>query len=471
MERGSPVRRPAGRWIVLVVTVLVMLCAGGAEAGATQPRRAVSTTSTAPAPLTLTVSWPSPNKPLRAIPGEVVAGKFWVTNPTRRPIGVQVLAAGVSARDNGALRFSSKPSPWLRVLSISPAAFVAIPGSTTTVTARVVMGNVPPGVYLAGFVVRPKVTSQNIAVVNEIGAIVTFEVPGSGHPRLRARLLVPGKSLPFRLATLQIADHGQVTLRVLDDSATSAFAYEAFELSGRPGRPVVIGEVGPAVQQAAGEIREPVALYFPGRYRDLVLRWRPAVLGVGTAMVKGIAYDHLTPTELASVGASATVLVVSPWWPIGIAAAIAAVALEELAAAWRRSRPNPDRPGHGPSVLGSAGSSTAVRVLGWALALVIATFSAIAGNAVIVAAGFAMFAAIALLTSGVVAQRRRRGKHNGRGWDRRLLVLQGLAAALAIVAVAGEALAFQGPGQALALGVLGASALALGFLGVLRSAV
>ena len=82
-----------------------------------------------------------------------------------------------------------------------------------------------------------------------------------------------------------------------------------------------------------------------------------------------------------------------------------------------------------------------------------------------------MFAAIALLTSGVVAQRRRRGKHNGRGWDRRLLVLHGLAAALAIVAVAGEALAFQGPGQALALGVLGASALALGFLGVLRSAV
>ncbi len=467
----APVRCWASRWFVLVATILAMVCGGAAEAGATQPRSAAATTAKARSPVTLTVSWPSPNKPLRAVPGGVAAGEFWVTNPTRSPIGVQVLAAGVSAQDNGSLRFSSRPSPWLRVLSIYPAAFVASPGSTTTVTVRVVMGDVPTGVYLAGFVVRPEISSRDITVVNEIGAIVTFEIPGPEYPRLRVRLVVPGRALPFGLATLQIADYGQVTLRVLDDSPSSGFAYEAFGLSGRPGRPVVIGEANPAVEQAAGEIREPVALYFPWRYRDVALHWRPAVFGVGTATVRGIAYDHITPTTLTSVGASATVLVVSPWWPLGIAAVVAAVALEELLAAWRRWRSNQARPGRRPSVTSNALPSTAVRVVGWALALVIGAFASVAGDAVIVAGGLVVFVLVSLLVSGAMSGARRRGEHDGRDWGQRLFVLQGLAAAFAVTAVSGEALALHGPGQALALGLLGATVLSLGFLGVLRSAV
>lgn len=292
---------------VLPILVLAVLTTGW------RPVLAAAKAKPKPAPVGIAASWLPTSSPITAIPGRAASGKFWVSNDETTPVGIHILEGTVMIGNNGALALKPGPDPrFPGDITYSPHAFRAAPHSTTqiAVTFRVPAGTAP-GVYILGFVVVPQIQASGaIRVVNEIDAIVTFQVPGTVSGQMHASFR--GSTLHFPgLPPLEFSTHGTDTVRVADTGRSTLWSYNEITVGQASlGAAIVAGHTAGEV----GDLRYQVALFFPGRWRDYPVRWHPSGAGVGVAHLQARVYYRLTPSQLVSTSATASVLVVAPWW-------------------------------------------------------------------------------------------------------------------------------------------------------------
>ncbi|MGH9092392.1 MAG: hypothetical protein ACRDZR_13610 [Acidimicrobiales bacterium] len=289
----------------LVALVLVLLLVPAAA----------GTASAAPgheAPIGITVSFPPTTAPVLAYPGATAESTFDVTNNEDAPVGIHVLQGNVIVGDNGDLVIKPGVDKRFRGdVSWTPTAFTAAPRSTTVVHVHVDVPQLAPGIYVLGLLVRPDVTSRGIAVVNQIGALVTLQTPGPTTQKIAARFVNPPDTrLAPLLPALQLSTSGRTTLRVTDVGTSPLYSFSQVTLASSPGGATVRGHAAGAPAQ----LRAPVHLYFPGRYRNTPVAWTPGSLGIGAAHVSALVYAHGRNGALTSVRPSTHVLVVSPWW-------------------------------------------------------------------------------------------------------------------------------------------------------------
>ncbi|HVX23693.1 MAG TPA: hypothetical protein VHB02_20285 [Acidimicrobiales bacterium] len=308
--------------------------AGAAGATATPPSGSVSSGGPATG---VTVSWWPTTKPVTAVPGETTQGSFWVTNEGKKAVPVTILPATAIPGNNGQLTVKTVPDLRFPKITYSPRAFVVTPGSTTVVTVTVVTPtNLQPGIYLVPAAVRPKPRQVgNIKIQQQVNALVTFRVPGTTEANVEPSFVGPTSGVhTFHvpgLPQVQLGTSGNETLRVLDDSPSSFYAYNEISATQSPfGKVVFLHHAA----TTTGDLRNPPDLFFPHRWRDYPVVWSPSIAGFGSAHLTAYVGYQATSRKVLQKSTSTTVLVISPLWTL----ALAVYALLVLLGARRRAR-------------------------------------------------------------------------------------------------------------------------------------
>lgn len=283
-----------------------------------------STTVTAPGGATLklkgsgvgfTVSWLPTTSPVQVVPGETARSTFYVTNQTTLAIPVTILPGTAVPGSNGRLQVQRGADARFPSIVYAPNNFLANPRTTTTVTVTVsTPSDLAPGVYIVPAVVLPSPPKGpgNVQILQEIDAIVTFQVPGAVNARLKPSFVngVPSHRVPG-LPAIQMATSGSEVLRVLNTSPTALYSFNEITATQTPFGTVVFKG------HTAGDphdLRNDVALYFPNLYRDYPVVWSPSSVGIGTAHVTAFVSYHPNPGEIAQRSTSVEVLVITPLW-------------------------------------------------------------------------------------------------------------------------------------------------------------
>jgi hypothetical protein len=288
------------------------------------------------------VSWLPTTSPVQATPGQMASGTFYVTNQTTSAIPVVILAGTAVPGNNGALQVQSGADARFPKVVYSPDSFVSQPKSTTTVLVTVTTpSDLAPGIYIIPAVVQPSPPKSggNIQILQEIDALVTFQVPGATKANLKPSFVGSGGSVTTHhlpgLPPIQVATSGNEVLRVLNNSPTALYSYNELTATQTPFGAVVFKG------HTAGDphdLRNDVALYFPNRYRDYPVSWHPSLLGVGNAHITAYVSYHPNPSEVAQKETSIELLVISPLWILAPVAVLSLLVLLTL-----RRRKNPSR--------------------------------------------------------------------------------------------------------------------------------
>ncbi|HEX3946671.1 MAG TPA: hypothetical protein VHW47_03160, partial [Acidimicrobiales bacterium] len=274
----------------------------------------------------VTVSWEPTTAPIQAVPGETTHGTFWVSNETPKVVPISILPGTAVPGNNGNLGIKPGADPRFPTVSFSPASFIAQPDTTTPVSVTITTPPaLAPGVYLVPAVVQPTPPKQtgNIHIQQEIDALVTFQVPGdttaSVRPTFVQSTTASGSSDVFHfpgLPEVQLGTAGHTTLRVLNDSPSSFYAYNEVTGTQTPfGKVIFEGHI----KGQENDVRTTAILYFPSKYRDFPMTWSPSSLGFGVAHINAFVSYHPKPSVIAQKETSTEVLVVSPWWVLILA--------------------------------------------------------------------------------------------------------------------------------------------------------
>lgn len=391
----------------------------------------------------LTVSWLPTTTPVTAIPGKTTHGTFWVTNETPNSVPVTILPATAVPGDNGSLGVKAGADPRFPSITYSPRAFIAPTQTTTAVTVTVTTPpSLSPGVYLIPAVVRPTAPKKkgNIQIQQEIDALVTFQVPGATKASVQPTFVGSSSFHIPGLPPIQIATSGSQTLRVLDDSPASFYAYTETTATQSPfGQVVFQGHTA----GDPSDLRTAPSLYFPHRYRDYPTVWHPSSLGIGLAHLHAYVSYHPNPGVIVQKQASAEVLVVSPWWILVLAAYLALLLLWAV----RRTRRQASAEGEAKRQRTAAGRVS--QVLGSAVTALVIVAAAFLSRPVVF--GVIAAAGVVIAAAGAAASRRR-----GRSTTaRRALGYQALIGLLLLFGVVAVVLASLSTwSAAVAIGVL-----------------
>lgn len=274
-------------------------------------------------PVALTVSTPA--DPLPAHPGGVLRTWLRIGNNGTRALPVTITPATVVLEDNGATHLNPQADPRFTgriTLGTSTATLAA--NSFTEVPIKIrVPTTLVPDIYVLGFLVTPTVTGGTVRVVNQVGALIAIDLPGSRDRRLEATLLDPTR--------FALTSHPSLTVRARNVGRS------ALEFTSE----TTIDGVGTAIPT---NIRRNPLLLPAGRYRDVEVKWH-SQLGVGVYRVHVRLVYHRTQSQTVEQSLTYTMLVLSP-----LALAVLVSLLLAIAAAltlWRRrhrrhhSRPQP----------------------------------------------------------------------------------------------------------------------------------
>lgn len=286
----------------------------------------------------LQVTFDPPGMPTLAVPGQTALAHFLVTNPGHDAVPVGIGPAMPIPGNNGQLVFEDSPDPRFGSgVSWSPSRFVASPGSTTSIDVKVaVPPAMAPGGYLLGFLVRPLVGGPGVAVLNQLGALVTLRVPGDTHEHASVRFKDLGRRLPV-LGHAQLATRGNVTLRVTNDGPSSLFAFNEVTADLRPngiGHAVLLGHT----PRLDNNRRQPPQLFMPGKWADQEISWGAFPLGLGQTRLAAVVSYHADPSTTRSITVTANVWVVSPWCLLAIVGWLALLLVTSSVQARRLTR-------------------------------------------------------------------------------------------------------------------------------------
>ena len=269
---------------IILTTMVGVLCTVFAlPASAAEP---------GPTPVALTVSTPS--DPLPAEPGQVVQTWLRIGNNGTHPLPVTIAPATVALGNNGATSLSPDVDPRFagRITLSATEATVAAGSFTEIQVAISVPATLVPDTYVLGFLVTPTVTGGvgSVQVVNQVGALIAIDLPGSRDRRLEATFIDP----PLFAFTSQPS----LIVRVRN------IGRSALEFSSE----TTIGGFGTA---DPANIRHQPVLLPAGRYRDVEIKWE-SQLGAGIYRVDTRVVYHRTQAETAQQPLTHTVVVLSP---------------------------------------------------------------------------------------------------------------------------------------------------------------
>lgn len=267
--------------IILIAMVGALCTVFALPASAAEP---------SPIPVALTVSTPS--DPLPAEPGQVVQTWLRIGNNGTSPLPVTIAPATVELGDNGTTSLSPNMDPrFAGLITLSTTEATVAAGSFTEVQVAIsVPTTLVPDTYILGFLVTPTVTGGSVQVLNQVGALIAIDLPGSRDRRLEATFLDP----PLFAFTSQPS----LTVRVHN------IGQSALEFSSE----TTIGGVAPA---DPANIRNQPVLLPAGRYRDVEIKWE-SPLGAGIYQLDTRVVYHRTQAETAQQSLTHTIIVLSP---------------------------------------------------------------------------------------------------------------------------------------------------------------
>ena len=278
----------------LVKKFALVLLVGALTFAGVSPASAAPTptpTPSEPAPAAgLTVSTPAGTLP--AQPGTVVETWLRIGNQATTPISVTILPATVKLENNGVSGFGRQEDPRFAGQITFSTTQTSIPanGYTEVAVKVAIPATLIPDIYVLGFLVTPDATGSSVRVVNEIGALIALDVPGSRDRKLTASWLSP----PWIL----FSDHPSLTFRAksVGKSALQFTSEDAI--------------TGFAPLTPANRRNDPLLLP-SGLYRDVNVSWVvPWGFGVDTVAVTLLCPQSQSGN--AQIVLTKTVIVVTP---------------------------------------------------------------------------------------------------------------------------------------------------------------
>jgi len=286
----------------------------------------------------ITVSWLPTTEAAQIVPGEKSTSTFWVTNDSDADVDVDVVPATAVPGNNGSMQIVSGADPRFPSIVLTPSTFLARAHSTTAVKATIVApSDLQAGVYLLPAVVQPHSRSTgkgNVQIERSVAALTTYQLPGDVDISMDADFREthgPAGTLVrklFGLPAIEVGTQVLSTLRVTSYAASGIYAY--YELHGSHaalGSLVFDGHT----EGIDNDVRGDKSLYFNGVYREFPVAWSDGKLALGLDQVDASVFYNPSPSQVARIGGSMSVFVISPWW-----FAIPVLAL--LFVAWRLVR-------------------------------------------------------------------------------------------------------------------------------------
>lgn len=265
----------------------------------------------------LTVSVPPSAIPIH--PGQDSSVSIRVINQGADPVNVTLSDRGAELGDNGAVRLSDQEDPlWAGRVTL-PAGELTIPGKGyQTVTVQVHAPEaIDPDLYFMGLMVTPAASKAgSVQVVNQIGTLISFDVPGPRSQELSAGM----DASPFQVAgtaaaTLQVHNPGHSVLRFFGETDTAD--------SAQPAR------IDTSILPVGRERSLPVTAKADWPVQLVTLNAR-------------LSYSDQTASATTEVTATTDVWLIQPWVPIAAAVALflgaAALAFRRIRAVIRRKR-------------------------------------------------------------------------------------------------------------------------------------
>ena len=267
----------------LSILILTAFLAALATAGTAQ---AVSDSS----PVALSVSTPADS--LAGEPGETVTSWIRVGNNGATALPVTISPATIELGDNGATTMSPGVDPrFVNSVTLETAAATVPANDYIEISVSIsIPTSLIPDIYLLGFLVTPAPGAGSVQVINQIGAFISIELPGSRDRRIEAAF----DNAPHFV----LSDSPTLTVRV-DNVGESALEFTS---------ETTIDGFGTATP---GNIRVEPKLLPSGTSRDVEITW-VAELGIGVFDVHTRLVHNLTQSETTGVELEHKIVVVSP---------------------------------------------------------------------------------------------------------------------------------------------------------------
>jgi len=261
-------------------------------------------------------------------PGETSAIPIRVVNPGASSVTVTVKSEGITLGDNGTTAFTGKPDPLWAGRVAFPPGYIVIPADHFVDLSVVVHmpAHIDPDLYYVGFLVSPVPTvTGEVVVINQIGAFLTIDVPGPRVRALSADLTTTGFNWgPIHISTLVVGDHVDGRLTVRNIGSSSVLFFGENDVTSAP-----IG--GSPAQQRIGRSLLPI-----GRSRWFAVAGQSAFPIDLVTLRDIVTFPDRTGTGTLEVVRTRTVLVVSPWVFVVLAALLAGFGYWRLRARRRR---------------------------------------------------------------------------------------------------------------------------------------
>jgi hypothetical protein len=206
----------------------------------------------------------SPDGTLQAPRGTVVDTWLRVGNAAATPLSVTIAPATVNLGNDGVTGFTPKPDPrFAGQITLSQTQAVIPAGGYIELAVKVsIPTTIVPDIYVLGFLITPEATGTSVRIVNQIGSLIAFDVPGSRDRHLTAAFT----AVPWIMFT----NHPSLTVR------THSVGKSALEFTSQDAL-TGFGAVTPAIT------RNDPRLLPSGTHRDLTVAWNvPWGFGVDT---------------------------------------------------------------------------------------------------------------------------------------------------------------------------------------------
>jgi hypothetical protein len=303
------------------------------------PLGALAASSPTPAPATK-VSRPIavsvPPEPVSIAPGQTSKVHVRVVNPGNAPVTVTVTGRGLKFGDDGRVNITDQPDPkWLGRVDF-PAGDLTVPAQgfdDVFVTVRV-PDRIDPDLYFIGFVVTPvKSGNGSVALINQIGAFFTIDVPGPRVRKISAHLKVRGFDFgPIHLSSVVVGNEADGELRVRNIGHAQVRFWGENDTTSWPG-----GKT--PTQQRIEKSLLPV-----GRARSFAVVGEPAWPVGFVTMKVHIVYPGTTETSTKEIVLTKRMLVIAPWVIVAVCVLIALTVYWWLRRRRRRRPPAERRP-------------------------------------------------------------------------------------------------------------------------------
>lgn len=215
-----------------------------------------------------------------------------IGNQASDPISVTILPATVKLQNNGASGFGRQEDPRFAGQITFSTTQTSVPanGYIEVAVKVAIPATLIPDIYVLGFLVTPDATGSSVRVVNEIGALIAFDVPGSRDRKLIASwtdppwIIISDKpTLSFRAKSI-----GKSALQFTSEDTITGFA------------PVT----------PTNKRHDPLLLP-SGLYRDITVSWQ-VPWGFGVDKVTTTLMYPQSQSGNAQIVLTQTVIVVTP---------------------------------------------------------------------------------------------------------------------------------------------------------------